>query len=752
MNLVSLPVIVVASITFYVGIYHLLIFFKGSKRNEDLYFSLTCLIIVVYDIFSILLYISDSPLEGRVWQKWQYISFALAIIFFLNFISFFTGNRFPLIKKIFMSILLIGMLIMFSQDSGLLLSKTLSDVKEISLPWGSKVIYNEMSSGPIAYFNCLLLISIIIYLIFIAIEYFPDCPPHRKKPLVLSICFFSIGVLNDAFVSVGFYKFIYIIEHMHGLIVLVMTIFLSRNVIISTSMQEALKTSTRKYFKIFESIRDVYYESDLEGTILEISPSVSEVLKYTREELIGASIFEFFKFNEEKRKLINSILRDGILQNYELLLLDKDKNEHYCLLNAKLLMDGNVNSYRIVGSMRDITKFKTSQKEMQILQEKLSRSRKMEALGRLAGGVAHDLNNILAAVVGYPDLILLEIPEEQEEVRESIMEMKEAGMRAGAVVQDLLTIARGIPPIKKVVNLNNIVNDFFNIPEGKSLKESYPNVDYFFKLSNQLWNIIGADVSIHKVLLNLITNAVEAMPNGGKVIISTWNQNVTDSIDAYETINTGEYSVLSVQDFGIGISEDDLEKIFEPFYSKKTQGKSGTGLGMSIVWSSVKEHNGFINVISNLDQGATFQLFFPATKETVTTKKLNHTVESLFGNGESILVVDDQEEQRILVKKLLQRLGYKVVAFERGCDAIEYLSKNSVNLIILDMILSNGETGIDIFKEIVKIESKQKVIIASGYSDKNLVNEAFSFGAKDYIHKPYDLKKLGMVIKSALKE
>ena len=381
-------------------------------------------------------------------------------------------------------------------------------------------------------------------------------------------------------------------------------------------------------------------------------------------------------------------------------------------------------------------------------EEKLARSKRMEALGLLAGGTAHDLNNVLSGIVSYPELLLLDLPEDSK-LRKPIETMQESGHRAVAIVQDLLTVARGVAITREPLKLNVIVRDFLFSPEFKKLKQFHPTVTFKTNLDTDLLNIRGSHVHIRKVVMNLISNASEAIEGKGNVIISSMNRYLDRPIRGYEDVKIGEYAVLSVSDDGSGISSNDLERIFEPFYTKKVMGRSGTGLGLAVVWNVIQDHEGYINVTSD-ENGTTFELYFPITRAEISGKDLAIPIGDFKGDGETILVVDDVESQREIACNMLNTLGYKAKAVSSGEEAVEYLKEHTVDLIMLDMIMDPGINGRETYERITKIHPNQKAIIVSGFAETDDVKEAQKLGAGQYIKKPFYLEKIGMAIKDEL--
>ncbi len=398
---------------------------------------------------------------------------------------------------------------------------------------------------------------------------------------------------------------------------------------------------------------------------------------------------------------------------------------------------------------REIEAHQKAEKQKIELELSLQRAQKMESLGTLAGGVAHDLNNILTGVVSYPDLLLTEVSEDSP-FKEALLVIKKSGEKAAAIVQDLLTLARRGVAISSVVNLNTIIQEYLNSPEFYKLKSYHPRVDVRIDLENQLPNIMGSAVHLSKTFMNLISNAAESMPDGGVIRISSKNTLVRRPISGYRNCKPGNYNLITVSDTGVGISSDEMTRIFEPFYTKKVMGRSGTGLGMAVVWGTVHDHNGYIDIKSTPGKGSTFLLYFPSTDQQISKASETFSMERYKGNGESILVVDDVTEQRNIAQKMLTKLGYLVTTVSSGEDAVEYMENHCADLIILDMIMDPGMDGLETYREIVNIHPGQKVIIASGYSETDRVEEMQQMGAGEYVRKPYNMVKIGMAVKKAI--
>jgi len=423
--------------------------------------------------------------------------------------------------------------------------------------------------------------------------------------------------------------------------------------------------------------------------------------------------------------------------------------QHYTNAQAYTEKDKKMLEF-VSGQIASVIHSKREEEKKKELMEELHLSKKMEAIGRLAGGVAHDLNNVLSAIVSYPELLLMKLPKDSPLVK-PLLTMKRSGQRAAAIVQDLLTLARRGVDTKEVVNWNDLINDYIKSPVFEELTSRHSKVEVEISLEEELLNIEGSPVHLTKALMNLCSNAAEAMPEGGKITIATKNLYNKKIIKDY---NIENFVVVIISDTGVGIIKEDLKRIFEPFYTKKEMGLSGTGLGMTIVWNTINDHNGYINANSIEGKGTTFELYFPVSPEAALQGRETIGIEEYLGHGERILVVDDVQEQREIVTVLLNELGYTVDSVASGEEAIEYMKThmNYVDLVILDMIMEPGMDGFDTYKKILKIQPGTKAIIASGFSETDRVRKTMRIGAGSYIQKPYTIENIGLALKRELEK
>jgi signal transduction histidine kinase/CheY-like chemotaxis protein len=401
------------------------------------------------------------------------------------------------------------------------------------------------------------------------------------------------------------------------------------------------------------------------------------------------------------------------------------------------------------GIVIDFTERKRAEDEKRRLEERLQRAEKMESLGTLAGGVAHDLNNVLGVVLGYAELLLNSV-DESSPIKPRLLNIMKGGEKAAAIVQDLLTLARRSVPNRQVLNLNKVIADCQQSPEFEKLSSYHPSVTIKTDLEPDLLNISGSPVHLGKTLFNLVSNASEAIKKGGIVTIKTANQYLDKPIYGYDDVREGDYVVLTVSDTGEGIPKADLKRIFEPFYTKKAMGRSGTGLGLAVVWGTVKDNYGYINVQSEEGKGSIFTLYFPVTRKDIPAEAVALSMSEYMGKGEYILVVDDVKGQRDLAAEMLKTLNYNVTSVSSGEEAVAYLEEHKADLMVLDMIMDPGMDGLDTYRSVLEIHPSQKAIIVSGFSETDRVNAAQSLGAGAYVRKPYVMEKLGLAVRKEL--
>ncbi|HUH67224.1 MAG TPA: PAS domain S-box protein [Syntrophales bacterium] len=516
--------------------------------------------------------------------------------------------------------------------------------------------------------------------------------------------------------------------------------------------EAALRRSEERFRLLVESTSDWVWEIDANAIFTYASPKVKSLLGFEPDEVLGKTPFDFMPPDEAER--VRSLV-EGFLKTRE--PFDGLEHINFCKDGGRVVLetsavpildgDGNIKSYR--GIDRDITGRKSAEAERLQLEQRLNRAEKMEALGTLAGGVAHDLNNVLGVLVGYSELLLERIPEGSP-FRNYASGILQSSERGAMIIQDLLTLGRRGVAVSEVVNLNRVITDYFETPEFQKLKIYHPHVTFKTDLEENLPNIKGSPVHLGKTVMNLVSNASEAMLGAGEVTVKTRSLYIDKPVRGYSDVRAGDYVLLTVADNGRGISREDIKKIFEPFYTKKVMGRSGTGLGLAVVWGTVKDHEGYIDVESEDGRGSIFSIYLPATSEELVEDQQEISRSEYMGRGETILIVDDVKEQRQVATSMLARLGYNVHAVAGGEEAVAYIKSNNVDLMVLDMIMDPGIDGLDTFQRIIDVKPGQKAIIVSGFSETNRVKKALDLGAGAYVKKPYVMERIGLAIKGEL--
>ena len=517
--------------------------------------------------------------------------------------------------------------------------------------------------------------------------------------------------------------------------------------------EEEIQKANALLNSIVENIPNMIFLKDAgELRFTRFNRAGEELLGHSRDDLLGKNDYDFFPkeqadfFTQKDREVLR---RKVIVDIQEEPLQTRDRGERILHTKKVPILNANGEPEYLMGISEDITDRKRAEAEKRRLEERLRRAEKMEALGQLAGGVAHDLNNVLGVLSGYSELLLAEIPEGQKARRhvEKILQSTEKG---AAIIQDLLTLARRGVISEEVIQVNDIISGFIKTPAFENIRDYHPGVSFRMDCDPNLLNIKGSPVHLEKTLMNLVSNAAESISGEGEVIIRTENRYLDKAVVGYDEVREGDYVVLSVSDTGTGISDEHREKIFEPFYTKKAMGRSGTGLGLTIVWGTVKDHNGYIDVSSRVGEGTTFTLYFPATREEPAAPPERTPLERYMGRGETVLVVDDIAEQRDVASGLLRKLGYRVHSVSSGEEAIEYLKQNRADILILDMIMAPGMDGMEAYRRILEIHPQQKAILVSGFSETYRVRKAQLLGAGVYVKKPYVMETIGLALRKEL--
>jgi signal transduction histidine kinase/CheY-like chemotaxis protein len=380
--------------------------------------------------------------------------------------------------------------------------------------------------------------------------------------------------------------------------------------------------------------------------------------------------------------------------------------------------------------------------EREARETELLRAQRLETAGRIAGQVAHDFNNLLAPLVGYPELIKMRLPPDHP-VAPLCDALLRAAEQLATINQDLLALGRRGHVNREPADLNQLVR----LAWSASLATPAPEtLRIELDLADDLLPVSGSSAQLERVVLNLITNAREAMADAGVLRISTGNVYLDSPVSGYSRVGIGEYARVEVSDTGSGIPDEIRDKIFDAFFTTKKQARRGAGLGLSVVQAVVDDHKGFVDVKSEVGASTTFTLYLPISREGTRVEPPGETPRGL----ERVLIVDDDDVQREVAGELLTTLGYTVEAAASGEAAIEWLRVNHADLLVLDMIMPGGMDGADTFRHARELRPDQRAIVLSGYAESERVREALDQGAGAFVRKPITRDQLGRAVRAAL--
>ncbi|MCG8687704.1 MAG: ATP-binding protein [Desulfobacterales bacterium] len=510
-------------------------------------------------------------------------------------------------------------------------------------------------------------------------------------------------------------------------------------------------TCTEEFRSLVSHSRELMWTLDSQLNITGVCGAVKDLAGREAQDLMHIPITQLLSQEEQRR--FTSLVRDKNSAFSMETVIQRAENDFLAVEIAVTPIHGSCQD-AFHGVIRDISEQKKQGRKERRLEEKLDRSEKLKNLGILAGSVAHDLNNILSGIATYPEVLLMDENLEPK-VKQGLSMIKDSGRKASSVVSDLLTISRGIKADKQILNINTVIERYMSAPEFQKTRLSYSQVDIEVTMEPELLNISGSYIHIEKAIMNLMLNAVEETgpKENGKVVLSTSNFYVDGSHDDEQNqdLTQGEYVLLEVSDNGSGIPESCLDKIFDPFFTQKEMGKSGTGLGLTVVHNTVQDHRGVIRVDSH-ENGTRFNLFFPAIRAELPKPDDPGSVEEIKGNGEVLLVVDDLASQRKIASTILKNLGYKVFTVADGIAALEFVKQTPADLLVLDMIMAPAISGLETYELIKEVYPDQKAIIASGHSESEDVLKAQELGAGSFVKKPYTILDMGIAVKEELEK
>ena len=515
--------------------------------------------------------------------------------------------------------------------------------------------------------------------------------------------------------------------------------------------EAALRESEARFKILFDVSPQVITLADMaEGRFADVNAEFCRLTGYAKEETVGRTSVELGLFSEAERRAFVRRLDDegGEIRGVEQAFPKRNGEIAETLVSARKIRIEDRDM--ILAVVNDITPLRKALREREELRDRLARSRKMEAIGLLAGGVAHDLNNILSGLVSYPDLLLSGLGRD-DPMRGPVETIRLAGQRAATVVADLLTLARGVVRERETAGLAQLAREYLESPEYADLARRYPAVALSAEFPQDDPPVLCSPVHIKKIAMNLVVNAAEAIGEaGGRIVLRVEARRTSRVFRGQPPLDGADCAVLTVADDGPGIAEEDLDRIFEPFYTRKAMGRSGTGLGLAVVWNAVQDHDGRIDVRSG-PSGTRFEVFLPSAAPASRNDAPPPVPECPApGGGERILVVDDEEGQREIACRMLERLGYCPTPVAGGEAAVEWLRERTADLVLLDMLMPPGMNGRRTYEAIAAIRPGIRAVIVSGFSEDAEVREAQRLGAGRYLRKPYTLSEMGRAIRAEL--
>jgi len=516
--------------------------------------------------------------------------------------------------------------------------------------------------------------------------------------------------------------------------------------------EEELRASEARFQQLARNISEGFWVTSVDRKeIYYVSHAIEKMWGHIAQDLYETPSLWLESVHPDERERIERAFAEKAekgLYDEEYRLVQYDGSVVWIRDRGSPVWSDSGEVYRIVGIAEDITERKKAEQREHELNKKLARAERMESLGILAGGVAHDLNNILSPLVGYPDMILEDIPEDNP-CREHVKEIKVSAKRAAAAIQDLLCLARRGSIATEPIDLNEVISSQLKSAAFLELQAGNPEV--VVKVNQAPGDLVvnGSAIHLARVVMNLLVNAFEAMSEGGELFITTTSRHLDADRAKHEMIEEGNYASLRIRDSGVGIEREDVERIFEPFYTKKKMGRSGSGLGLTAVYGIITDLQGYIDVKTQVGEGTELILHFPLSSELPETDAAKVKDEPR-GGAEKILVVDDKREQRQLAEGILTRLGYKVETAENGHDAIKKINRKPADLLVLDMIMEEDFDGLDTYEEILKKRPHQRCVIVSGYARTDRAKKAKELGAGGYLAKPYAPNDLARAVRLEL--
>ena len=515
------------------------------------------------------------------------------------------------------------------------------------------------------------------------------------------------------------------------------------------STLSGLERSKEQYRSIFQNTHIGIIQVSMDAKVLSANPAFVSMLGYNSYEHMVSEVADVQKsiylYPDDRKRMLKELIKNDCLKNQEVKLKDAHGNVFWGSVNMSLIRDSNGKAIRVESLVNNINNRMQAEEERRKLQEQLAQSQKLEAIGKLAGGVAHDFNNILSVIIGKSEISLMKMAPSSP-YYSSFVDIKKAAQHSANLTRQLLTFARQQTIAPQVVNINNTLQETLNMLR-RIISE---NIELTQVTAPNLWPVkIDPDQMI-QILTNLCVNARDAIQNIGKIIIET--ENCTLDEERYTNIKgyiPGDYVCLAVSDDGCGIDAETQKQIFEPFFTTKSLHK-GTGLGLATVYGIVEQNKGFINIYSEVDQGTTFKIYIPRYKGDDTyTQAVKHTAPPK--GKESILLVEDEPELLKVSAQMLKELGYTVLAVSHPEDAFRYAEQygKNINLLLTDVIMPKMN-GRDLATKIHEIHPHIRCLFTSGYTADIIAHQGVLDEGIDFLQKPFSLQNLAEKVRAVI--
>ena len=507
--------------------------------------------------------------------------------------------------------------------------------------------------------------------------------------------------------------------------------------------ENKLRQSENRFRELFNAISDVIYTQDLHGRFTSVNPSLCRAFGYAADELIGRLTSDFMKPEFAavfKKEYLDEIRQQGHHEGTAIYF--KKSGEKIYLEYRSTLVHPDAGEPYISGIGKNVTEKLLSKRKLSKLRKQFTQAQKLESVGTLAGGIAHNFNNVLMGIQGRTSLMMLEKDASHPDFPH-LKGIEEYVRNAAELTKDLLGFARGGKYEVSATDLNELIKH-----ENRMFSQTKKEIQIRGTYEKHIWIVEVDQGQMRQALLNLYVNAWQAMPDGGNLHIRTENTTVHENTVRPLEIAPGRYVKISVTDTGVGMDGTTQQKIFDPFFTTRETG-AGTGLGLAFVYGIIKNHGGFIEVDSRKGEGATFHLYLPASDKSVQEEK-KPSREVVKGKG-TILLVDDEEMIIDVGRQLLEMLGYRILTAPNGKEAVDIYEKNKadIDMVILDMIMP-GMGGGDTYDRLKEINPEIKALLSSGYSIDGEAQSIMDRGCNGFVQKPYNMKEISLKVSEIL--